>query len=75
MLEAKSERQNEAHEFDQSRQRLILRQDKVYRLELGVVVGVLDREAVVPARRGRHGTQEVGADDLKPLRDLGISVR
>ena len=31
------------------------------------------REAVIPAHRGRHETQEVGADVLKPPRVLGLA--
>ena len=61
------------HEFDQSRQRFVLRRDDVYRLELDVVVGALGHEAVVPVRRRRHGTQEVGAEDLKLPRYLGLA--
>ena len=37
------------------------------------MVGVLGHEAVVPACRGRHGAQEVGANELKPLLDLGLA--
>ena len=74
VLNAKSERHNEVlPEFEQSHQRFVLRRDDVYRLELGVLVGELGHEAVVPARRGRHGTQEIGADELKPFRDLGLA--
>ena len=73
MLEAKSERHEEVlHEFGQSRQCFVLRRDEVRHLELGVVAGALGHEAAVPARRGRHGIQEVGADEPKPLRDLGL---
>ena len=61
------------HKFDQSCQRLVLRRDKVGRLERGVVVGVLGHEAVVSARHGRRGSQEVYADELKPSRDLGLA--
>ena len=34
---------------------------------------LLGHKAVVPARHGRHGTQEVGADELKPLCDLSLA--
>ena len=62
MLEAKSERHDELlHKFDQSRKRFVLRRDEVYNLELGVVVGALCHEVVVPARRGHYETQEVGS--------------
>ena len=37
------------------------------------MVGALGHEAVVPARRGRHGIQEVSADELEPPRDLGLA--
>ena len=58
---SKSERYDEIlHEFNQSRQRAVLRRDKVYRHELGVEIGELGHEAVVSARHGRRGSQEVG---------------
>ena len=37
------------------------------------MVEALGHKAVVSARRGRHGTQEVSADELKSLRDLGLA--
>ena len=56
VLEAKSERHGEVlHEFDQSRQRFILRRHEVYRLELSIMAGAPGHEAVVPVRRGRDG--------------------
>ena len=75
MLEAKCERHDEIlHEFDQSSQQFVLCRDEVYHLELGVVVGKLGHEVGVPARRVRHGTpKKVGADELKPLRDLTLA--
>ena len=74
VLKEKSERHDDVlHEFDQSRQHFVLRRDDVYRFELDVIVGILGHEAAVPSRRGRHGTQEVGADELKPPRDLGLT--
>ena len=74
VLNAKSERHDEVlHELDQSRQRFVLRREDVYGLELDVVVRALGHEAVVPAHRGRHGTQDVGADELKPPHDLGLA--
>ena len=74
VLKAKSERHGEVlHEFDQSHQRFDLRRDDVYRLELDVVIGALGDEAVVPARRGRHGIREVGTDGLKPPHDLDLA--
>ena len=36
------------------------------------MVGALGHKVVVPARRGCHGTREVGPDEVKPLRDLGL---
>ena len=60
-------------EFDQSRQRLVLRRDEIARLELRVVAEVLGHHAVHRARRKCYGSQEVGADDLNPLRDLGLA--
>ena len=70
VLKAKSKRQDEVlHKFDQLRQRFVLHRDGEDRLEL--VVGVLSHEAIVPARRWRHGTQEVGADKLH--RDYGLA--
>ena len=72
--EAKSERPDKVlHEFHQSCHRLVLRRDEVDRLELDVVVEALGYEPVVPARRGRHGPHEVGADELKPLRNLDLA--
>ena len=56
----------------QSRQYLTLRGDEVHHLELSVAAGVLGQEAIVPAHHGCHGTQEVGTDELKPLRDLSL---
>ena len=74
VFEAKCERHEKVlHEFDQSRQCIVLRRHEVDRLKLYVMIGGFVHEAVVSVRRGRHGTQEVGADDLKPLRDLGIT--
>ena len=74
VLEAKSERHDKVlHEFDQSRHRLVHRRDEVDRLQLDVGVGGLDYEAVVPARRWRHGSREVGSDELKSLHDLGLA--
>ena len=35
------------------------------------MVRALGYEAVNPTRCERHGTQEIGADELKPPRDLG----
>ena len=61
------------HDFDQSRQRPVPRRDEVHHLELGVVVGVLGHEVVIPTRRQRYGIQEVNTDELKPLRDLGLA--
>ena len=46
---------------------------EVDRLKLGVMVGALGHEVVVPTRRGLYGTQEVNADKLKPLRDIGLA--
>ena len=44
------------------------------RFELGVVVvGALGHDAVVPTRGGRRGSQGVGVDELKPLRDLDLA--
>ena len=60
------------HEFGQNRNRFVLCRNDLYRLELYVVVGTLGHEAENPACRRRHGTQEVGADELKPPRDLGL---
>ena len=58
VLEAKFESCDEVlHEFDQSRQRFVLRRDVAYHLELGVVVGAVGHEMAVSARRARHGTQ------------------
>ena len=72
MLKARFERHDEVlHELDQSRQRFVLRRDDVYRLELDVVIGALGHERAVLARRGRHGTQKIDVDDLKPPHDLG----
>ena len=52
VLEAKSKRHDRVlHEFDQSRKHFVPRHDEVYYLELGVVVGAIGHEAVVPARR------------------------
>ena len=74
VLEAKSERHDEVlHEFDQSRQCLVFRRDEVNRLKHGVLVVALDHEAVVSARRERHETQEVGFNEPKPFRDLGLA--
>ena len=36
------------------------------------MVGTLGHEAANPARHRRHGTQDVGADELKPPHDLGL---
>ena len=70
----KSERHDEVlHELDQRRQGLVLRRDEVDYVEPGAVVRVFGHKAIVPARCGRHGTQEVGADEMKPLRDLGLA--
>ena len=60
-------------EFDQSRQRLVLRRDEVDLLEYGVVVGVFGHEPVFPAYNGRHGAQKTGTNKLKPFRDLGLA--
>ena len=74
VLKAKSERHDDVlHECGQSCQHFVLRRDEVYHVELGAMVGVLGHEAIVPAQRERHGTQEVGADELKPLCDLGLA--
>ena len=63
VLEAKSQRHDGVlHEFYQSRQRLVLRLDEVDNFELGIMVGALDHETVVPARCGCHVSQEVGFD-------------
>ena len=61
------------HELDLCNQRRVLRRDEICRLENGVVVEALGHEAVVPARRRHHGNQKVGADEQKPLRDLGLA--
>ena len=37
------------------------------------MVGALGHEAIVFVRRGRHGSQEVGADEPKSLRGLGLA--
>ena len=37
------------------------------------MVGERGHEVIVPSRRERHGYQEVGANELKPLRDLGFA--
>ena len=60
-------------EFDQNRQRFVLHRNDVYRLEHDVMVGALGHEAVIPPRRGHHGTQEGVAGKLKPPRDLGLA--
>ena len=61
------------HEFGQSRQPVVVRLDEVDRLELGLVIGVLGHEAVVPAHRGRHGFPEVDVHELTQLRDLSLT--
>ena len=62
-----------SNEFDLSRQRFALRRDEMHHFKLRVVIGALGHEAVISARRGRHGTQEVSAHELKLLRDLGLA--
>ena len=47
--------------------------DEVDHLKLGVVIRELSHEEVLPVHHGRHGTNEVGDDGLKPLRDLGLA--
>ena len=73
VLEAKTERYEVLREFDQGRLRLVFRRYKADRIDLGEVIGILGHEAVVPARRGRHRSQEVGAKELKSLRHLGLA--
>ena len=61
------------NELNQSRQRLVFRQDEVDRLELDVVVGVIGHGTVVSTHNGRLETQGLDINTLKQIRSLCLA--